>query len=353
MVQRSVAVVVLALISCKSAPPPAPEPARVAPVLEPAPAQPVEPLVELSAARPLPDAPKGLARVVAPDDNPLTAEKADLGWRLFFDKRLSKDGSMACVNCHHLDKAFTSGQALDAKVGGAMNKRNSPTVLNLGFHSLYYWDGRAPTLEAVSNAAWKGQLGADPAVVARTLDQVPQYRALFIRAFREPPSPSNVPKAFASFFRALNSGNSPWDRFSAGDKTALTKQQQQGQKVFFASNCATCHTPPMFSDFDFHATLSTGADEGRKDATRDEADLGKLKTPSLRNVALTGPYFHDGSAATLEAAITRMAAGVLKGETADREFVAVKLSAKDVSDVKAFLESLTGEATFTTEPTLP
>jgi len=226
-------------------------------------------------------------------------------------------------------------------------------VLNLGFHSLYYWDGRAPTLEAVSNAAWKGQLGADPIEVARRLDQVPQYRALFIRAFSDGPTPANVPKAFASFFRALNSGNSPWDRFSAGDKSALTKQQQQGQKVFFASNCATCHTPPMFSDFSFHATLATGADEGRKDATKDDADLGKLKTPSLRNIALTAPYFHDGSVATLDAAITRMAAGPLKGETADREFIAVKLSPKDVSDVRAFLESLSGESTFALEPTLP
>ncbi len=297
--------------------------------------------------------PAGLGTVVAPEDNALTAEKADLGWKLFFDKRLSKDDSMACAACHHPEAAYTSGNALDAKVGGAMNKRNSPTVLNLGFHSSYYWDGRAPTLEAVSNAAWKGQLGAEPAEVAKKLNSVPGYRALFIRAFGEPASAASVPKALASFFRALNSGNSPWDKFTAGDVSALTKQQQHGQQVFMASNCATCHTPPAFTDFSFHVTLSTGADEGRKDATKDDADLGKLKTPSLRNVALTAPYFHDGSVATLEAAIARMAAGPVKGEKREPDFRAVKLSAKDAADLKAFLESLTGEATYKTEPVLP
>lgn len=349
MVRQILVAVAVVSVSCKTAPAPAPMPAPTAAATA---VKASEPLVELSPAMPLPAMPKGLGEVHAPDDNPLTAEKAQLGWWLFFDKRLSKDDSMACAACHHIDKAYTSGAALDAKVGGAMNKRNSPSMLNLGFHTAYYWDGRAPTLEAVSLAAWKAQLGADPAEIAKKLNAVPQYKAQFIRALGEPASPESVPKALASFFRALNSGNSPWDRFMAGDVTALTKQQQHGQKLFLASSCATCHVPPLFGDGAFHVTVVTD-DEGRKDATKDEADAGKFKTPSLRNVALTAPYFHDGSAPTLEMAIARMAAGAPKADKREPLFKAVKWSAKDAADVKAFLESLTGESTYSTEPALP
>lgn len=217
----------------------------------------------------------------------------------------------------------------------------------------FYWDGRAPTLEAVSAAAWKAQLGADPAEVAAKLNAVPAYKALFTRAFSEPATAANVPEAFASFFRVLSSGNSPWDKLSNPDAAALTKQQQHGQKVFLASGCGTCHVPPMFSDFAFHVTVPSGADEGCKDATKDAADVGKFMTPSLRNVALTGPYFHDGSAKTLEAAIAQMASGPVKDEKREPGFKAVKLSAKDAADVKAFLESLSGESTYSTEPVLP
>ncbi len=353
---RVVAVVALSLlVSCKTAetPPPAPAPVatKTEPALEKAPAPPPEPKVEMSPAPPLPALPVGLPEVKAPDENPLTAEKADLGWKLFFDKRLSKDDSMACAACHHIDKAYTSGEALDAKVGGAMNKRNAQMVLNLAPHGSFYWDGRAPTLEAVSNAAWKGQLGADPAEVAKKLNQVPMYKALFIRAFGEPASADSVPKALASFFRALNSGNSAFDKFTAGDKAALTKPQQHGQKLFLAS-CAVCHVPPFFSDFAFH-NIGLGDDAGRKDATKDDKDQGKFMTPSLRNVALTGPYFHDGSGKTLEAAIALMAAGGTKNPNLDPALKPVKWSAKDQADVKAFLESLTGESTYSSEPTLP
>ncbi len=345
--------VVLSFSSCKSAPPPAPQPVAKAEPSPAAPPPPAEPKVELAAAPALPAMPKGLPEVKAPDDNPLTAEKADLGYTLFFDKRLSKDDSMACAACHHIDKAYTSGNALDAKVGGSPNKRNSPSVLNLGPHPMFYWDGRMPTLEAVSAAAWKGQLGADPAEVATKLNAVPTYKALFTRAFNEPATATNVPKALASFFRVLSSGNSPWDTFSSGDTAALSKQQQHGQKVFLASGCGTCHVPPMFSDFAFHVTVPAGADEGRKDATKDAADVGKFMTPSLRNVALTAPYFHDGSAKTLEAAIAQMASGPAKDEKREAGYKAVKLSAKDAADVKAFLESLTGVSTYSAEPVLP
>lgn len=344
----------LTLVACKTAQTPAPaaKPVEETPVVVAPPPEPPAPKIELTAARELPKTPVGLPEVAASTDNPTTAEKAELGWKLFFDKRLSKDGSMACAQCHVIPLAYSSGAALDAKVGGAMNKRNAPTMLNLGHHTSWYWDGRMATLEAVSNAAWKGQLGADPAVVAKSLNEVPVYNALFERAFGEPATADNVPKAFAAFFRTLNSGNSPWDRAQAKEKGAMSKEATEGFKVFAAKGCATCHVPPLFSTFEFE-NVGIGDDPGRKDATKDDADFGKFKTPSLRNVALTGPYFHDGSGKTLEEAIALMARGGNPNPKLSSKLKAQKLSAKEAKALKAFLESLTGESTYATEPSLP
>jgi cytochrome c peroxidase len=342
-------VVGLIAVSCKTVetPPPAPPVAA-----EPAPTPPPEPKVELPPAPALPGLPLGLSEVNAPADNPQTPEKAELGWMLFFDKRLSKDGSQACESCHHIERAYTSGLALDAKVGGAMNKRNAPQMSNLGGHPGFYWDGRAPTLEAVSSAAWKGQLGADPAATARALNEVPVYRALFLRAFGEQANKDTVPQALASFLRALRSGNSAWDRAQAGDKKALSRDALAGFKVFTAKGCVVCHVPPLFTDLDFH-NAGLGEDPGRKDATKADADLGRFKTPSLRNVALTAPYFHDGSAATLADAIAVMARGGNKNPNLDPKLKPQRLSPREARSLQAFLESLTGESTYPAAPSLP
>ena len=355
---RLVLLAALTLVGCKTAETPAPaakpveeKPAAPPPAAEPPPAPP-EQEVELPAAPALPKLPLGLAEVMAPEENPTTAERAELGWKLFFDKRMSKDGSMACVQCHEIARAYTTANAVDTKVGGAVNKRNTPTVLNLGYHTTWYWDGRMPTLEQVSNAAWKGQLGADPAEVSKTLNGVPVYKAMFERAYGESANANNVPRALAAFFRTLNSGNSAWDRAQAGDKKAMTAEATEGFKVFSAKGCATCHVPPLFTHFDFE-NVGIGDDPGRKDATKADEDTGKFKTPSLRNVALTAPYFHDGSGKTLEDAIALMAKGGNPNPNLSKKLKAQKLSPKEAKALKAFLESLTGESTYTTEPTLP
>ena len=181
---------------------------------------------------------------------------------------------------------------------------------------------------------------------------MPVYKAMFERAFGEPATPDNVPKAFAAFFRALNSGNSPWDRAQAGDKAALSAEAADGFKVFAAKGCANCHSPPLFTTYEYE-NVGIGDDPGRKDATKADADLGKFKTPSLRNVALTAPYFHDGSGKTLEEAIALMAKGGNKNPNLSTRLKAQKLSAKEGKALKAFLESLTGESTYAAEPTLP
>jgi cytochrome c peroxidase len=356
----------LALVACaackKDAPPPPPPvdalpPAPVDAGVAAAAAEPALP--ELPPAEPIPTAPAHLPPVEDSAENPTTPEKVALGHILFFDKRLSKDDSMQCESCHHLANGWTSGQPLDAKVGGALNKRNAPTMLNLAYHSSWYWDGRAPTLEAVSAAAWKGQLGADPAEVAAKLNKIPTYKAHFKRAFNEDASAENVPKALAAFFRTLKSGNSPWDKFEAGDAAAVSKEAKAGFEVFKKAQCTLCHVPPLFSDFQFH-NVGIGfdapedkLDKGREDSTKDEKDRGMFKTPSMRDVAQTGPYFHDGSVATLEEAIELMVAGGKKNPKLDVRLKPQKLSKKDKANLKAFLESLSGVPTFAGFPTQP
>ncbi len=307
----------------------------------------------------IPPAPAHLPPVEDSNDNPTTPEKVALGHLLFFEPRLSKDGSMACASCHHINKAYTTGQPVDAKVGGALNKRNAPSMLNLAFHHNWYWDGRTPTLEAVSAAAWKGQLVADPAAVVATLNGVPEYKAHFQRVFGEDASADNVPKALAAWFRSLKSGNAPFDRYEAGDASAVGPEAVRGFEVFKNAGCTLCHVPPLYSDYDFH-NVGIGFDKpegqrdnGRMDATKDPKDAGKFKTPSLRDVAKTAPYFHDGSVKTLDEAIDLMLAGGKKNPNLDEKLKPKKLKAADRAALKAFLESLSGEYTFAAPPALP
>ncbi|MBK7865006.1 MAG: cytochrome-c peroxidase [Archangiaceae bacterium] len=368
MMRRALTVAVLFLAACPKEVPPSEE-TKVAepvdagaPVAAAEPEQPPAPKVQLPPAPELPLAPAHLSDVEDSKDNPTTAEKVALGHQLFFDARISKDGSMACVACHDPARNWTSPNAVDPKVGGAANKRNSPTVVNLAYHSSWYWDGRMPTLEAVCNAAWKGQLGADPAAVAAKLNGNPTYNALFHRAFKEDATTDNIPKALASFLRTLKAGNAAYDKAEAGDKKATSADAQKGWALFKKSGCINCHVPPLFTDFDFH-DVGIGADKpeaerdpGRKDATKADADFGKFKTPTLRSVALSAPYFHDGRAKTLDEAIEWMTEGFAKqkGVKVDEKLKAQKLSKKDKAQLKAFLESLNSETTFgSAKPELP
>jgi cytochrome c peroxidase len=312
--------------------------------------------VLLPPAPPLPETPAFLGPVEDPKDNPTTPEKAALGHKLFFDKRMSKSGQMSCESCHHPDRAWTSGEALDKKDGGKMNVRNAPTMENLAYHQNgFYWDGRMPTLEKVSNAAWTGQLGADPKEIAARLNAIARYRAEFRRAFCEDATPENAPKALAAFLRALKGGNAPWDKFEQGDKKAVSSQARRGREVFEnVAHCTLCHVPRLYTDAQFHA-VGAGAseDHGRMDATKDPKDDGKFKTPTLRDIAKTAPYFHDGSIKTLDEAIDFVLGGGKQVPNFDEKLKPVKLSAKDRAALKAFLESLSGSATYSAAPELP
>ena len=310
-------------------------------------------------ASPKGDAPVGLPKVEAPADNPSSPDKVALGKTLFFDKRLSKDSSMSCESCHHPELAWTSGKAVDPKVGGALNKRNAPTMENVAYYRSFYWDGRTPTMEAVSAAALKGQLGADPDETAAKLNAVIGYRAQFQRAFKEDATGKNVTMALASFLRALKTGNAPWDRFEQGEGDAVSMEVRRGYRVFQNARCTLCHVPPLYTDSEFH-NVGVGYDKpeaerdhGRMDATKDQKDDGKFKTPTLRDISKTAPYFHDGSVATLSQAVDFMLKGGIKNPNRDEKLKPNKLSAKDRKALQAFLEALAGTATFTKGPELP
>lgn len=283
--------------------------------------------------------------------NPLTAEKAALGKKLFFDTRMSKSGKMGCVNCHHVDKAFTDGIAHSIKDNGGKNSRNSPTMYNVGYYPELYWDGRKVGLESNVLAAWTGQLGGVPADVAAKLNDIPEYKTEFQAAFKQDASEETIVFALASFLRTLRSGN------SAYDKKTLSDDAKAGQALFIGkAGCATCHVPGLFTDKAYHnvgiGMNAEKPDIGRAKPSKDESKTGAFKTPTLREVAKTAPYFHDGSVATLKEAVKLMASGGIDNKHKDGLMIDRNLSDQEIDQLVAFLEALTGDVPFT-EPTLP
>jgi cytochrome c peroxidase len=313
--------------------------------------------VKLPPAPPIPATPVGLNELKAPEGNPMSAEKVWLGKQLFFDKRLSKDGTASCETCHLHEKGWTDGQQFSTKVGGGPNTRNTPSLYNVGYQTSWYWDGRAPSLEKQIDAAWKGQMGADPPSVAKTLAAIALYSAQFKKVFSADPSPDNIEQALGAYVRTLQSGNSPWDRYEKGDKTAASADAVAGQALFTGkAKCALCHAPPLYYDTLFH-NVGIGMDKAQPDLGRgkisgDTKENGAFKTPGLRSVTKTGPYFHDGSEATLEGAVKLMVAGGKKNPNLDAKLTATKLTDKEVSQLIAFIQALDSAETLD-RPALP
>jgi cytochrome c peroxidase len=299
----------------------------------------------------------GLTDPPASAENPSTPEKIALGKQLFFDKRLSADGSASCETCHLHEKGWTDGLAFSPKVGGEKNTRHTPTLYNVAYLTAWYWDGRAPTLEKQIAAAWKGQMGADPVKVAEAIAAIPGYAEQFQKVFGAAPSADNIPMALAAYVRTLRSGGSPWDRYEAGDKSAVSADAVEGYKIFAGKGqCAVCHAPPLYTDMRFHNIgLEAGKekpDPGRGKISNDAKENGAFKTPTLRSVAKSAPYFHDGSAATLLDAVKFMAAGGKEDPNRDPLLRPANLSDDEIEKVVAFLEALTSDEPLE-KPTLP
>ncbi|MCE2941611.1 MAG: cytochrome-c peroxidase [Gemmatimonadota bacterium] len=284
----------------------------------------------------------------APASNPDTPEKVALGAQLFYDPRLSATGTMSCEGCHYRALGWTDTLRLSTRATGVVNARHTPTLYNVGHQTAWYWDGRATSLEGQIAAAWKSQLGANTERVAAAVNAVPEYRTRFAAVFGDTASEPRIAQALASYVRTLNSGPSPWDRFQAGDRRALGAEAQAGWQLFIGkAGCAACHVPPRFADGLYHNVgLEAGKatpDRGRAAVTNAPADERAFKTPTLRSVALSRPYFHDGSAATLEAAVRYMASGGGPDSTKSPLLVNRSLGDVEVRQLVAFLQALTSD----------
>ncbi len=284
-----------------------------------------------------------------PANNSMTDEKIALGQMLFFEPRISSSGVISCATCHNPALGWTDRIDRAVGHGGQVGNRNTPTVLNSGYLGSQFWDGREPDLEGQS----LGPIQAD-VEMNMTLEQAIQrlkefevYQDHFATAFpgdNDPIRAENVALAIATFERTLNTPNSPLDRFLRGDVQAMTDQQVDGMKLFVDAGCVACHNGPNFSDSGFHQFELPGSkDEGRFLVTGDEADKFAFRTPTLRNVAVTYPYFNNGSVSDLGEAVNLMGQQMLGRdfETAERE------------SLVAFLHALTGEMPHIEIPALP
>lgn len=299
-----------------------------------------------------PTIPKGLVPIIWPADNPYTPEKAELGYLLFFDKRLSSDSTVSCASCHDPKYAFADGASVSSGIRSQKGGRSAPTVINRAYSVEQFWDGRANTLEeqAKGPIANPIEMGHTHEGVIKALSKVPGYRERFHKVFgKDDITITDVAKAITTFERTVLSGNSAYDRFKAGDKSALTPGQQEGMKIFFSDHarCDSCHEGINFSNGKF-ANIGIGMDKkepdlGRFNVTKRDTDRGAFKTPTLREIAHTGPYMHNGSFKTLEEVVEHYDKGGIKNQWLHQDIRPLKLSPQDKKNLVDFLKALSGE----------
>ena len=295
-----------------------------------------------------------LPPVAESKDNPITDAKVTLGRALYYDPRLSASNTISCNSCHQLDKYGVDGEPTSPGHKGERGERNSPTTYNAAFHFVQFWDGRAPTIEEqakgpILNPVEMG-MPADVDVITK-LRAIPGYAPLFKAAFPNQPEPisyNNIALAIGAFERKLVTP-APFDRYLAGEANALTEQQQQGLAKFMDTGCIICHTGPLVGGSMYQklglAKPYPSKDIGRAKVTKSPADQQIFKVPSLRNIAETGPYFHDGSLKTLPEVVKVMGEYQLGRQLSDQ----------DVTLIVAFLGSLTGkiDTAYIAKPALP
>lgn len=307
--------------------------------------------------------PLGLAPIPWPADNPYSPAKWTLGRALYFDPRLSADGSVACSKCHDPGKAFVDHMPVSSGIRGQKGGRSAPTIINRAYGKVQFWDGRAVTLEqqALGPMANPIEMGHSVSGVVKTLESIPAYGQLFAAAFGSPEIHADrVAKAIATFERTVLSGNSAYDRYKAGDKKALNAAQIRGLKLFQnKARCAECHEGPNFTDEMFHNTGhgldKPNPDEGRSAISKNKDEWGAFKTPTLRDVQHTGPYMHDGSLKTLDEVVEFYDKGGILNPYLDKKMKVLHLTSAEKRDIVEFLHALNGEGWqhLTAPPALP
>lgn len=313
---------------------------------------------------PPPPPPLGLPPIPWPKDNPYSKEKAELGRLLYFDKRLSSDQTISCASCHKISCGYSDCNPVALGIGNAKGTRNSPTLINSAYQPIFFWDGRASSLEEQSKAPL-----ANPKEMTTFVDpheahqesihhiqKTPGYKPLFMKAFgNDKMTLEQISQAIATFERTILSGNSPYDRYIAGNTSAMTEEQILGWKIFKNSGCTSCHKGFNFTDYRF-VNIGVGMDVpnpdlGRYAITHQDKDWGAFKTPTLRDIAKTAPYMHDGSLKTLEEVIDYYDRGGNKNKNLDPLMEPLNLSPEEKQALVSFLKALNGENEPIQEPT--
>jgi cytochrome c peroxidase len=275
--------------------------------------------------------PAGLdAYIPIPETNPITRESVQLGRKLFFDKRLSRDNSVSCATCHDPQYAFTDARKLAIGIDGRTGDKRVPRILNRAYGKTFFWDGRVSQLE---------EQVVMPIANPKEMDLDVKEAATRIGL-----DTTSLQRALASYVRTILSGNSPYDRYVQGDRDALTAEQKLGLQIFRGkAGCGSCHLGPNLTDERFHNTgIGTDDESGHFATSRDPGDRGAFKTPSLRDVARTPPYMHDGNLATLADVIDYYDKGGRANANLDAEIRKLHLSAAEKRALVAFLQALNG-----------
>lgn len=279
-----------------------------------------------------------------PEDNPQTPEKIALGKKFFWDKRWSVSGNVACVSCHQPNHGWSDSKQFSTDFAGKPTPRHAPTIVNRLFSDQQLWTGLRASLE---EQALKDGNRTDEKVVEH-LGAIPAYQQEFRKVFGHDLEPDGVAKAIAAYVRTIVSGNAPYDRFRAGNKNAMSTDAQRGLAIFEGKGrCVRCHAGFNFTD-EGYRNIGVGMDKPKPDlghytVTKNDADKGAFKTPTLRDVAKRGPYMHDGSEKTLDQVVAFYNRGGIKNPWLSSDVVPLGLTAQEQKDLVAFLHALTGE----------
>ena len=330
-----------------------------------------------------------LPPVTMPDDNPITSEKAELGKILFFDRRLSGDGFVACSTCHLPNAGWGDGNALSLGYPGTLHWRNSQTIINTGYQAKLFWGGEKTSLEAQAKSAWTGNIAGnlDPIMAEETLRQIPDYVQRFQEVFgTESPKFDDALRALAAFEATVNSRNVPFDNYLRGNQEAMSDAALRGAELFVGkARCIVCHGGTLLTDQSYHNTgvpqnpafesdplrqitlrfqhrargvpeevyRSADRDLGLYYTTKQDSDRGKFRTPPLREVGQTGPYMHNGVFETLTEVVEFYNDGGGQNPNLDPLVRPLGLTADEIADVVAFLHSVTGDPIIIQPPDMP
>lgn len=292
--------------------------------------------------------PAGFPTPEIPADNALTQERVDLGKKLFFDKALSLDSSISCASCHKQELAFTDANPISIGIKGRKGFRNSPTLVNMAWQPYFFAEGGSPSLELqmVGPIEEHNEMGFNFALAIKRLAQDSEYQRLAQEAYDREFGAFVMMRSMAAFERTLVSGNSAFDKFYYQNQAnALTDAAKRGWELFSSdkASCTSCHPAPLFTDFSIQniGLSNYENDPGLYRGTVDSADIGKFKVPSLRNIALTGPYMHDGRMNSLEDVIAHFDQGGSNHANQSEKVRPLNLTEAEKSDLLAFLKSLT------------